>query len=127
MLCKIVDVSATFLQVLVNGTHTNQRQFPVGSTLTLVCTVQTSVFQWRVGSLLTGNDGLVAVGAGGALNTETSGMFTLTAEGASAPNFRSTLQVVTSSQLNEAIITCSDNLNSNRNQTAMVTIKNGNE
>ncbi len=88
-----------FLQVLVNGTHTNQRQFPVVSTLTFVCTVQARVFKCTVSSLLTGNDGLVAVGFGGALNTITRGAYTLTAEGASAPNFRSTLPVVTSSQL----------------------------
>ena len=64
----------------MNLTDTNLVQFCIKRNVTFVCTVQASSFLWTVGSLLTGNDGLVSVGAGGSLNTEKSGMFTLTAE-----------------------------------------------
>ncbi len=76
----------------------------INTSVTFVCTVQASGILWTVGSLLTGNDGLVQVGSGGALNTEISGMFMLTAEGASAPNFRSTLQVIASPELNGSMV-----------------------
>ena len=90
----------------------------INTSVTFVCTVQASSFQWTVGSLLTGNNGLV--GSGGARNTETSGMFTLTAEGASAPNFRSTLQVIASPELNGSMVRCADNLNTNINEEVLL-------
>ncbi len=78
--------------------------------VTFVCNVQASTFQWTVGSLLSGNDRVVSVGASGNLNTETIGTFILTAEGAGAPNFRSTLQVIVSPELNGSLVRCADNL-----------------
>ncbi len=94
----------------------------INTSVTFVCTVQAQGFQWTVGSLLTGNDGLVAVGVGGALNTITTGMFTLTAEGASAPNFRSTLQVIVSPELNGSMVRCANNLNTNISEEVLLAI-----
>ena len=76
----------------------------------------------RVGSLLTGNDGFVSIGANGALNTITRGVYTLTAEGASAPNFRSTLKVTLSPELNGSMVRCADNLNTNINEKVLLAI-----
>ncbi len=112
----------TDLLIQVNNQIIMKSQFCINETLTFVCTVQASGIQWTVGSFLTGNDGLVAVGSGGNLNTMTSGMFTLTAEGASAPNFRSTLEVTSFPELNNTMVACADNLNPNNNQTAMLII-----
>ncbi len=92
----------------------------INTSVTFVCTVQAQVFVWTVGSLLTGSDGLVSVGSGGILNTETIRMFTLTAEGASAPNFRSTLQVIASPELNGSMVRCADNLNTNINEEVLL-------
>ncbi len=105
----------------MNLTTTNSVQFCIQRNVTFVCTVQTQTFLWTVGSLLTGSDRLVSVGANGALNTEKSGMFTLTAEGASAPNFRSTLQVIVSPELNGSLVRCADNVNTNVNEEVMLT------
>ncbi len=70
---------------------TDSVQSCINTSVTFVCTVQASSIQWTVGSIPTGSDGVMSVGSGGARNTETRGMFTLTAEGAGPPNFISTL------------------------------------
>ncbi len=94
----------------------------INTSVTFVCTVQASGIQWTVGSLLTGSDGLVSVGNGGALNTITRGMFTLTAEGASTPNFRSTILVTVSPELNGSMVRCADNLDSNINEEILLAV-----
>ena len=58
-------------------------QLCINRSVTFVCTVQAPTFSWTVGSILTGNDGVLSVGNNGALNTITRRMFTLTAESAS--------------------------------------------
>ncbi len=58
----------------------------------------------------------MSVGVNGALNTIATGMFTLTAEGASAPNFRSTLQVIVSPEFNGSLVRCANNIDTNINE-----------
>ena len=105
-------MSSSSLQVIL--TDTNSVQFCINRNVTFVCTVQASTFLWTVGSLLTGTD--LSPGTNGALNTETRGMFTLTAEGASAPNFRSTLQVIVSPEFNGSLVRCANNIDTNINE-----------
>ncbi len=57
------------------------------------------------------------VGSGGALS-RIRGMFKLRGEGTSAPNFRMSLQVLSSPQLNNTLVTCANTVNQNDNQTA---------
>ncbi len=119
----IICNDITDLLLKVDNENILKSQFCVNETLTFVCTIQVNGIQWRVGSFLTGSDGVVSVGSGGALNTITRGMFTLTAEGVGgAPNFRSTLQVTSSPELNNTMVACADNVNPNHNQTAMIII-----
>ncbi len=113
-----LGVYSSSLQVIL--TDTNSVQFCINRNVTFVCTVQASTFLWKVGSLLTESDGRLSPGTNGALNTATRGMFTITAEGASAPNFTSTLQVIVSPEFNGSLVRCADNLNTNTNEEVML-------
>ena len=120
VLMSLVDgVGYANLGLLVNGRSANMTEFCAGEVLLFVCTIQTSIFQWNAGSLITGDT--VSLGTDGAPGIEISGKFTLTAEG-SGSNRRSTLQVTAFSDLSGVNIACRDPGNHDFVQTRTVTV-----
>ena len=99
---------------------TNRREFCVGEVLTFVCALErVASFVWTIPEILAGSDGVVGVGANGALTTVTSGNFTLTA-GGTGSDTTSTLQVAAFSGLSE--VSCENNIDSAQTLSETATV-----
>ena len=101
---------------------TNRREFYVGEVLTFVCALDNvGSFVWTIPEFLNASDGVVSVGANGAFNMLTSGLFTLTAEGTGS-NTSSTLQVAAFSGLSEVVCANAINPAQSLNETVVVMV-----